>query len=122
MLILAILVLGLAAGWAANLLVGRGEEVNGAQLLAIGIAGSSAYGSSREQRLIPGQSMKLAGYTLTYRRIVHPYNPNAYETRAVLDVTGRWSGTIMSGDNQYRNPPEPSREVGIKNRGPIACI
>ena len=37
-------------------------------LLAIGIAGSSAYGSSREQRLVPGQSMKLAGYTLTYKR------------------------------------------------------
>jgi uncharacterized membrane protein YeaQ/YmgE (transglycosylase-associated protein family) len=40
MLILAILVLGLAAGWAANLIVGRGEEGNGAQLLAVGIAGS----------------------------------------------------------------------------------
>ncbi len=83
-------------------------------LLAIGIAGSSAYSSSREQRLVPGQTMHLAGYALTYQRIVHPYNPNAYETRAVLDVTGRWHGTIMSGDNQYRNPPEPSREVGIK--------
>jgi cytochrome c-type biogenesis protein CcmF len=83
-------------------------------LLAIGIAGSGAYGSSRVQRLVPGQSMSIGGYTLTYRRIVHPYNPNAYETRAVLDVSGRWRGTVMSGDNQYRNPPEPSREVGIK--------
>jgi cytochrome c-type biogenesis protein CcmF len=83
-------------------------------LLAIGIAGSSAYGSSREQRLIPGQSMHVAGYTLTYRGIVHPFNQNAYETRAVLDVNGRFKGTLLSGDNQYRNPPEPSREVGIK--------
>jgi cytochrome c-type biogenesis protein CcmF len=83
-------------------------------LLAIGIAGSSAYGSSREQRLVPGQTMHISGYTLTYRRIVHPYNPNAYETRAVFDVSGRWSGTVLSGDNAYRNPPEPSREVGIK--------
>ena len=40
MLILAILVLGLAAGWAANLLVGRGRKTSGAQLLAVGIAGS----------------------------------------------------------------------------------
>ena len=39
MLILAILVLGLAAGWAAHLLVGHGEA-NWAQLLAVGIAGS----------------------------------------------------------------------------------
>jgi cytochrome c biogenesis factor len=32
----------------------------------------------------------------------------------VFDVSGRWSGTVLSGDNAYRNPPEPSREVGIK--------
>jgi cytochrome c biogenesis factor len=40
--------------------------------------------------------------------------PNATETRAILDVKGRWNGTISSGDNQYVNPPEPSREVGLK--------
>ena len=39
-LILAILVLGLAAGWVANLLVGRGEKASWGQLLAVGIAGS----------------------------------------------------------------------------------
>ncbi|MBA3842351.1 MAG: heme lyase CcmF/NrfE family subunit [Actinobacteria bacterium] len=83
-------------------------------LLAIGIAGSSAYGSSTERRLTTGESMKVNGYTLTLRGIVHPPNQNATETRAVFDVHGRWNGTIMSGDNQYRNPPEPSREVGIK--------
>src|SRR5438128_331230 len=38
-------------------------------LLAIGIAGSSAYGSSTERRLVPGQSTKVSGYTLTYRGI-----------------------------------------------------
>jgi uncharacterized membrane protein YeaQ/YmgE (transglycosylase-associated protein family) len=39
-LILAILVLGLAAGWVAHLLVGRGDEANWGQLLLVGIAGS----------------------------------------------------------------------------------
>jgi uncharacterized membrane protein YeaQ/YmgE (transglycosylase-associated protein family) len=39
MLILAIIVLGLAAGWVAHLLVGHGEA-NWAQLFAVGIAGS----------------------------------------------------------------------------------
>ena len=39
MLILAILVLGLAAGWVAHLLVGHGEA-NWTQLFAVGIAGS----------------------------------------------------------------------------------
>src|SRR6478672_9915611 len=83
-------------------------------LFAIGIAGSSAYGSSTERRLTPGESMKISGYTLTLRDVRVTQTPNATETRAFLDVRGRWNGTISSGDNQYRNPPEPSREVGIR--------
>src|SRR6266540_3487777 len=38
-------------------------------LLALGVAGSGAYGSSAEKRLSPGQSMEVAGYTLTYRSL-----------------------------------------------------
>ena len=83
-------------------------------LLAIGIAGSSAYGSSTERRLVPGQSMKVNGYTLRLRGVRVTPTPNATETRAILDVRGRYNGTIQSGDNQYRNPPEPSREIGLK--------
>jgi cytochrome c-type biogenesis protein CcmF len=83
-------------------------------LLAIGIAGSSAYGSSVERRLVPGETMHTHGYALTLQGIRVTPTANATETRAVLDVKGPWSGTIQSGDNQYRFPPEPSREVGIK--------
>ncbi|MFL5954237.1 MAG: heme lyase CcmF/NrfE family subunit [Gaiellaceae bacterium] len=83
-------------------------------LLAIGIAGSSAYGSSTERRLTPGQSMSIGGYTLTLRDVQQTQVPNATETRAVLDVTGRWNGTVSSGDNEYINPNEPSREIGLK--------
>jgi uncharacterized membrane protein YeaQ/YmgE (transglycosylase-associated protein family) len=39
-LILAILVLGLAAGWVAHLLIARHEKADWAQLLGVGIAGS----------------------------------------------------------------------------------
>jgi cytochrome c-type biogenesis protein CcmF len=83
-------------------------------LLAIGIAGSSAYGSTTERRLVPGQSMRVHGYTLTLRGVRVTPTPNATETRAMFDVKGRFNGTIESGDNQYRNPPEPSREIGLK--------
>src|SRR3954466_2700849 len=38
-------------------------------LLALGIAGSSAYGSTAERKLSPGQSMLVGGYTLTYRSL-----------------------------------------------------
>jgi cytochrome c-type biogenesis protein CcmF len=83
-------------------------------LLAIGIAGSSAYASSIQSRLTPGQSVSVAGYTLTLRGVERRAVPNAVETRAVLDVNGPWSGTLSSGDNQYLHPPEPSREIGLK--------
>jgi cytochrome c-type biogenesis protein CcmF len=83
-------------------------------LLAIGIAGSSAYSTSVERRLALGQSMHVAGYTLTNRGVTVDSKPNVTETRAHLDVSGPWSGSISSGDNQYVNPPEPSREVGIR--------
>ena len=89
-------------------------------LLAIGIAGSSAYSSSVERRLALGQSMTVAGYTLTNRGVTVEHKPNVTERRAHLDVSGPWSGTISSGDNQYVNPPEPSREVGIKTDWPRA--
>jgi cytochrome c biogenesis factor len=67
-----------------------------------------------ERRLALGQSMTLAGYTLTNRGVTVDPKANVTETRAHLDVTGPWSGSISSGDNQYVNPPEPSREVGIR--------
>jgi cytochrome c-type biogenesis protein CcmF len=83
-------------------------------LLAIGVAGSSAYGRETERRLTPGQSMAFHGYTLTLQDVRTTPTANATETRAIFDVRGRWNGTLSSGDNQYFNPPEPSREVGIK--------
>jgi uncharacterized membrane protein YeaQ/YmgE (transglycosylase-associated protein family) len=39
-LFIGILVLGMAAGWAAHLMVGRGEPANWTQLFLVGIAGS----------------------------------------------------------------------------------
>jgi cytochrome c-type biogenesis protein CcmF len=83
-------------------------------LLAIGIAGSSAYSTNTERRLARGESVRVAGYTLTNQGVTVATKPNVTETRAQLAVTGPWSGMISSGDNQYVNPPEPSREVGIK--------
>lgn len=56
MLILAILVLGLAAGWAAQLLVGNGKRSWG-QLLLIGLAGSFVGGMLGG--LLSGQGIRL---------------------------------------------------------------
>lgn len=56
MLILAMLVLGLSAGWAAHLLVGRGEP-NWPRLLLAGLAGSFVGGTLAS--LISGDGLEL---------------------------------------------------------------
>src|SRR5437660_2759814 len=56
-------------------------------LLAIGIAGSSAYQTIRERSLQPGQSMRAAGYTLTYESLGTRQLQNAQQTSAVVDVS-----------------------------------
>src|SRR5690348_14075912 len=66
-------------------------------LLAIGIAGSSAYQTQSEQKLALGQSMTVAGHTVTYDRLEHSRSGVANETRAVLTLSGREHGTIRSG-------------------------
>jgi cytochrome c-type biogenesis protein CcmF len=82
-------------------------------LLAIGIAGSGAYGHTTQVRLVPGQTAAVHGYRLTYTGITQRETPQALETRAHLVVTGRWNGRIATGNNQYKFPPEPNQHVAI---------
>jgi cytochrome c-type biogenesis protein CcmF len=84
-------------------------------LLAIGVAGSSAYQTTREVHLKPGQTATVAGYTLTYRSIDPIVNdPNRTGRYAVLDVSGHWHGTLRSGAVTYTGFDETDRDVGIK--------
>ena len=84
-------------------------------LLAIGIAGSSAYQTTTEQRLVPGQTMTVAGYHLTYRGATHIDTPNAQRVQALIDVRGPWSGRLRTGSVTYTGfAGETDREVGIK--------
>jgi cytochrome c-type biogenesis protein CcmF len=84
-------------------------------LLAIGIAGSSAYGTTRQVKLLPGQTASVAGYRLTYERI-DPISgdPNRTGGYAVMNVTGHWNGVLRSGDVTYTGFQETDRDVGIK--------
>ena len=60
MLILAILVIGLAAGWAAHLIVGRGEP-NYTRLFLVGLAGSLIGGLVGSLLLGDGLELRLSG-------------------------------------------------------------
>ncbi len=113
------LVRGTRATGSLWVLIGRNRRRYGGYIvhfaivmLAIGIAGSSAYATVREQKLLPGQSMTVAGHTLTYQRLERGRSSTANEVRAVLGLSGREHGTIKSGVNNYFTG-DTSKEVGI---------
>jgi cytochrome c-type biogenesis protein CcmF len=86
-------------------------------LLAVGVAGSSAFDSVAEAKLRPGQSMHIGDYTLGYRSLAERQGPNAMEVRANLDVRrgGRDLGTLKAGKNAYAVEQQVSNEVGIRS-------
>jgi cytochrome c-type biogenesis protein CcmF len=86
-------------------------------LLAIGIAGSSAYDTSRTARLAEGQSLKVRDYTLVYRGVRTTRSQNAIETRATIDVyRGDDRIAVMHpGKNNYPVEQQVSNEVSIRS-------
>ncbi len=87
-------------------------------LLAVGIAGSSAYETVREQPLRPGETLEAAGYTLALRRVEERDGANATELRAVLGVRRGDDdlGALEAGKNRYDIEAQPvSNEVGIRS-------
>ena len=86
-------------------------------MLAIGIAGSSAYNTSHSARLAPGQSMKIRNYTLVYRGVHSTRAANAIETRATIDVYrgGNRIAVMHPGKNDYPVEQQVSNEVSIRS-------
>jgi cytochrome c-type biogenesis protein CcmF len=86
-------------------------------LLAVGVIGSSAYDTTREQRLGPGQSLAVGDYTLTYRGATRERGANAMEIRALVDVErgGERLGTMRPGKNNYFAEQQVSNEAAIRS-------
>jgi cytochrome c-type biogenesis protein CcmF len=99
-------------------------------MFAIGVAGSSAYQTQREDThgLRPGQSMEIAGYTLTYQQLESKQEANARAVRAVIDVSrgGSHVTTLHPGKNNYPVEQFTSNEVSIyhdpRNLGDLFLI
>lgn len=85
-------------------------------LLAIGVAGSSAYDLSVEGRLAQGETLRAGDYDLTYAKLVEREASNATEVRALLAVErgGSSLGTVEAGKNAYSVEQQVSNEVGIR--------
>ena len=78
--------------------------------MAVAIAVSATQGEDATATLRPGQTMQVAGYTLTYQRLVQgPLrdDPRVSETRAELSVAGRQSGTLATALRNYPSSTTP---------------
>jgi cytochrome c-type biogenesis protein CcmF len=86
-------------------------------LLAIGITGSSLYGTTREARLASGQSMTVAGDRLVFRGYETTLESNHRAIRAVVDVYrgDKYLGRYKPGKNQYFAEDQISNEVSIRH-------
>ena len=86
-------------------------------MLAIGIAGSSAYDTVREGRLSRGDTIAVGDYRLQFRSLEERAGPNATELRAVFDVErgGDDLGTVSAGKNAYTAEGAISNEVGLRH-------
>jgi cytochrome c-type biogenesis protein CcmF len=97
-------------------------------LFAIGVAGSSAYQTQREHGLRQGQSMEIAGYTLTYAQLGAKQEANARAVRARVEVSrgGSHVTTLYPGKNSYPVEQFTSNEVSIyhdpRNLGDLFLI
>ena len=86
-------------------------------LLMIGAIGIGGFSSSREASLAPGESVTVAGYTLTLLGSDQRRAANAQELRARLAVErgGERIGTISPGKNRYFAEEQTSNEVAIRS-------
>jgi cytochrome c-type biogenesis protein CcmF len=86
-------------------------------LLAVGVAGSSAYDSVQEGRLARGETLRIGDYALTFRGLEERQGANATQVRAQLAVRrgDRDLGTVEAGKNAYTAERQVSNEVGIRS-------
>ena len=83
-------------------------------LLAIGIAGSSAYDKVVEGKLAPGQSLAVGDYRLTYRSLGEREGANATEIRAVVGGRAR-RRSARRRSRPARTPTRPSGRSPTKS-------
>ena len=84
-------------------------------LLAIGVVGSSAYGSTATKTLGPGDSLSAAGYSATYLGTTFERGANHDELRGqfLLSYGGEAVGVVAAGKNHYNVEQFFSSAVGI---------
>jgi cytochrome c-type biogenesis protein CcmF len=86
----------------------------GVVVIAIGIIGSTFFQTERQVVLRPGESVRVAEYTLTLDRLVESRSGDAWTTTAVIHVQrgSRGEGTMEAKRHVYDGfPDQPTTEV-----------
>ncbi|HYM63313.1 MAG TPA: heme lyase CcmF/NrfE family subunit, partial [Gaiellaceae bacterium] len=115
-----------ASSWpsAFSQLVGRNRRRYGGYvvhaaivLLLLGAVGIGGFGTTREARLAPGDSMQTGDYRLELLGTSQTRAANAQEIRARLAVSreGESVGTLAAGKNRYFAEQQTSNEVAIRS-------
>jgi cytochrome c-type biogenesis protein CcmF len=86
-------------------------------MLAIGIAGSSAYRTTKSARLAQGQCMQVRDYRTCFEGVTTHRTSNAIEERATIDVFqgGHRIAVMHPGKNDYPIEQQVSNEVSIRS-------
>ena len=86
-------------------------------IIAVGVTGSSLYGAEKEATIVPGESMTINDYILTFQNI------DSYETESKTTVTatlavensGRLVGTLTPEKYFHRSYDQAVTEVAIRS-------
>ncbi len=89
----------------------------GVGLMVVGIVATTAYQTEKVQVMKSGQSIEIAGYTLTFRGAVPQRGPNYQEQLGVFDLAkgGVPFKQLAPSKRIYDAPPQPTSEAGIHN-------
>jgi cytochrome c-type biogenesis protein CcmF len=84
-------------------------------LLAIGVVGSSVYGTTRTAHLQPGQAMSVGGYSATYlgTKLTRSPSHDALRGAFALSYRGKQVGVVAAGKNHYKVEQFFANAVGI---------
>ncbi|MBX7198078.1 MAG: heme lyase CcmF/NrfE family subunit [Rhodospirillaceae bacterium] len=91
----------------------------GMAVLIAGIAASSAWRQEAIQAMTPGQSVDIAGYTMTFKGVVEQPGPNYSAAHATIAVSkgGREIAVMNPELRTYTQPPQQTTFTSIHTTG-----
>ncbi|MDP2720235.1 MAG: heme lyase CcmF/NrfE family subunit [Dehalococcoidia bacterium] len=86
-------------------------------LISIGVIGSSIYDSEKEASLLPGDSVNIKNYTLTFENMDHFQTASKMVVSATLSVQNRGKsiGTVVPEKYFHNTYEQPVTEVAIRS-------